>query len=1496
MNRFILGVLMVFFSTLTCWGQPVFRIDSLPPQGILLDKGWKWHAGDNPDFAKADFDDTKWERIDPTKDIFELPQLDKATGQIGWFRIRLSLNAVMNQQMSMQLYQSGASAIYLNGQLIHRFGVISRNPAQIEAFSPNGSMLSFLHSGSPVQVLAVRYVLQPNIRYGQHFATQNSGLSIRLNTVEQGAAVVRQRTLIERDTMAIVGAVGILTILFLAFFLFFPARKESLYFATYAAGQAISWLIFNGQLLPSPVGELFLWNNIFLIIQTISYLLLLQSVYTTLAQKRGWLFWGLMLLGIVAIWCGIYVYSGGWYVFAIGVTTFVNLDATRVALVRARRNQKGAWIIVAGGCVYMVCWLSFQLIDLHIYLPPNLRAHFFMVSYLSIPVSFAIFLGYDFGLTNRVLKKKITEVETLSIEKQQILATQNEVLETQVRERTTELQHKNRELEIEAVLDKVRSRSLAMHKSSELQEVVVVVFEKLKELGLVFDGGAGIQLFTEGSKNSILWVAAPSQITSPSRINLPYDADGFRDNPIILDVWTAKETGEAIYNKTYTRDEKNRYFEYVFKHNDLIQVPLDVRDEIMQAPSYTQAFVTEKNSGVIANSWSNEVFPPDKFDVFKRIAKVFDQAYTRFLDLQKAEVQAREAQIEVALERVRSRTMAMQKSRDLADCTQLLFHQIQALELPFLTCAFSFVEESLGIQRGWIVSPDGTLIPNFIDFPLTGDEVLDQRYESWKQNNPLHITALQGDANKEHHRFLASKVPSSFSENIIVHIPDRIIFYSANFSQGWILILATEFLKAEEEQILIRFAKVFEQTYTRFLDLQKAEAQAREAQIEAALEKIRSASLAMHKSDELYEVVNIVFEKLQELNMIYDGGTSIVTFVKGTKDFIAWVVDLNLSTSRLSIPYPKSNITQHSMILDFWNAKESGIDVYAKVYSFEEKNIYFNYLFSENKQIPDEAKIWLLGTKIFAQSCAITQNAAITISSFTGKLLSIEESKILKRIANVFEQAYTRFLDLQKAEVQAREAQIELALERVRNRAVEMQKSDELNYLIALISAELHKLDIALDRSYLLIVDTDTRGITWWISYPEEPLAPRGLFVQYNTSPTFLAHLAAWQERQIKWQYVLEGENKKSWDDFIFSETDYARLPEVVKANMKGYEKVYFSASFNNFGALCIASLEPLRDEQFAIVLRFAKVFDQTYTRFLDLKKKEEQAVNLAEEKQKLERTLAELRSTQTQLIQKEKLASLGELTAGIAHEIQNPLNFVNNFSEVSVELIEEQKEALAKGDTQDALSLADDLTENLQRITQNGRRASNIVRGMLEHSRTSSGERRVTNLNALCDEYLRLAYQGIRAKNNTFTCKLETHADPSLPLVSVVGQDIGRVLLNLFNNAFYAVGQKQQTAPADYQPTVTVSTTQVNGSVEIRVRDNGMGIPDAIKEKIFQPFFTTKPTGEGTGLGLSLSYDIITKGHGGGLSVDSQPNQFTEFIISLPITSIPATYENPGR
>ncbi len=263
--------------------------------------------------------------------------------------------------------------------------------------------------------------------------------------------------------------------------------------------------------------------------------------------------------------------------------------------------------------------------------------------------------------------------------------------------------------------------------------------------------------------------------------------------------------------------------------------------------------------------------------------------------------------------------------------------------------------------------------------------------------------------------------------------------------------------------------------------------------------------------------------------------------------------------------------------------------------------------------------------------------------------------------------------------------------------------------------------------------------------------------------------------------------------------------------------------------------------------------------------------------------SLKELKAAQALLIQSEKMASLGELTAGIAHEIQNPLNFVNNFSEVNIELSEEIEEAIEKGDLEEIRQLAADIKTNQEKIREHGKRADSIVKGMLQHSRTSVGEKERTDINALVDEYFRLAYHGIRAKDILFNARLDTVLDESIGMVNIIPQDIGRVILNLFTNAFYTVSERNKMGIPGFEPVVSVQTKREGDKILISVKDNGCGIPATIREKIFQPFFTTKPTGQGTGLGLSLSYDII-KAHGGELNVETNEGEGAEFIISLPV------------
>jgi two-component system, NtrC family, sensor kinase len=283
----------------------------------------------------------------------------------------------------------------------------------------------------------------------------------------------------------------------------------------------------------------------------------------------------------------------------------------------------------------------------------------------------------------------------------------------------------------------------------------------------------------------------------------------------------------------------------------------------------------------------------------------------------------------------------------------------------------------------------------------------------------------------------------------------------------------------------------------------------------------------------------------------------------------------------------------------------------------------------------------------------------------------------------------------------------------------------------------------------------------------------------------------------------------------------------------------------------------------------------------LEQKRKAVEETNVA-----LNASLEELKAAQAQLIQAEKMASLGELTAGIAHEIQNPLNFVNNFSEVSTELLQELKEEIDHKNFEDVTIIANDVINNLIKILHHGKRADAIVKGMLQHSRNNNGQKEATDLNALADEYLRLAYHGHRAKDNSFNATLKTNLDDSIGIINIVPQEIGRVILNLITNAFYAVNEKLLEAKAsgknDYEPVVMVTTKKAADTIQISIKDNGNGIPQKVLDKIFQPFFTTKPTGEGTGLGLSLSYDIV-KAHGGELKVETKEGEGSEFVIQIP-------------
>ncbi|MBS1730770.1 MAG: nuclear transport factor 2 family protein [Bacteroidetes bacterium] len=1202
-----------------------------------------------------------------------------------------------------------------------------------------------------------------------------------------------------------------------------------------------------------------------------------------------------------------------------------------------------------------------------------------------------------------------------------------------------------REAQIELGLERVRARAMAMQNSDELKELIGTVFSELTKLDLALTRCI-IWVF-EPETNAARWWMANSEVPSnPMSFYIKY-----HEHPAYLkfvNEWK-KQNVKFVYD--LKGEKKKEWDDILFNETELANLPAIVKDG-MRAPDRVLLSASFNNFGGI-NVATLEPLAEEHFNILLRFAKVFDLTYTRFLDLQKAEEQAREAQIQLALERVRAKTMAMQNSAELASTAELLFLEFQKLVQQQL------IQTTIGIYNE---------AANEIEFRAThweggGLQVEQPAYGSmdeptllkpiamaWRAKEKSLVVELSGKNLKGWVKYRNKMAGVSISSK---DTNGKRVISIAFFSRGHLSLSSALPLPEETVKILERFANAFDGTYTRFLDLQKAEAQAREAQIEAALERVRSRSMAMHKSEELKEVIRLVLEQFIYLKINAEHAGFYIDY-KAHDDMHIWLADPNIEPFFAILPYfdtPTWN--------SFREAKANGTILHTDFLDFKEKNKFYKSLF-KLFTVPEEAKKFYLQCKGLAVSTVLLDSVGLYIENFSGTPYSDEENKILIRFGKVFQQTYTRFLDLQKAEAQAREAQVEAALERVRSRTMAMRDSSELLQTAEILFDQMRLLGAELQGVAFAICDKDSMMVQKWTSI--------GIFSHpYNIDPGEQRMYEAWKYQSGMYEEVYEGEKqKKYFEAFMKIPAFREGLQKMIDAGypIPAWQKNY-AVPFQQ-GYLLIITTKPFEETQ--IFLRFGKVFEQTYTRFLDLQKAEDstkeaikqaaldriradiaamrtakdleriipliwneltilkvpftrcgvfimdnekelihtflstpdgkaiaaihipyntpgktrlipenwkkknpytdhwtdndfidfatalkenhafessetylsgfphggfylhflpflqgmlyvgnptqldeeetdliQAVadafssaysryedfnKLESAKKQVDSALSELQATQKQLIQSEKMASLGELTAGIAHEIQNPLNFVNNFSEVSNELIDEMKEELEKGNYDDAKEIADDVKQNLEKINHHGKRADAIVKGMLQHSRSSSGQKELTDINALCDEYLRLSYHGLRAKDKSFNAKFETDFDASLPKINVVRQDIGRVILNLINNAFYAVSEKAKLQASGYEPRVIVSTKKLNDKVEIRVNDNGNGIPEKIKDKIFQPFFTTKPTGSGTGLGLSLSYDIV-KAHGGEIKMETKEGEGlpagqagTEFIIQLPV------------
>ncbi len=1032
-----------------------------------------------------------------------------------------------------------------------------------------------------------------------------------------------------------------------------------------------------------------------------------------------------------------------------------------------------------------------------------------------------------------------------------------------------------REAQIEAALEKVRSRTMGMQKSEELKDVINLVYEQLTHLNIHVEH-CGFLIDYKTRDDLHIWLAdehlAPSEVIFPWFNCPPNNA-----------IREAKDKGEDFFFYHLNFKEKNKFYRDLFK---LIPgIPEETIDYYLHCPGLAGSGVLLESIGLYIENFSGTDYTEEENAVLMRFGKVFQQTYTRFLDLQKAEAQAREAQIEAALERVRSRSMAMHKSEELLEVINVVSIQMQQLDIRFGFVCFGVIHPQ-GNLDFWMAAP-GFGQPEKIHMPFVDNPITNSLIEAHKKG-----TRVLKD-------IFLKEVMLDWSKTLFENNPDsQIMAQSKEYIQespG--LVRTTVILKEidvfagkfsdkpftdEQNEIIVRFANVFEQSYIRFLDLQKAEMQAREAKIEVSLEKVRTVALILKKSDEMLDVVQALYEALYDLGFTNIRNSIIDVHNPQKETFLDYDYSPQLGRSITEMSYYDSPFIEN------------------QVRKTEADNDAFFELVLEGKELQELIDMRLKNgeaedprlrqTKQLTYNLYSFGNGAIGISNFG--LLSDEQKEILKRFRNVFAFAYKRYSDMVQAEAQAREAQIEAALEKVRSRTLAMQKSDELAETAAVLFQQLSLLGIEPNRLYINIMKDNKGNAEFWITDEDGRKISMAYADNLNNNPSFKMMLDGW--KQQKKSLIIDMHDEELQEYFRYLNSIHVPFKGGLAQKRRLQYIAYFSRGF-----IGMASPDEQNAETLPLLERFAYVFNLTYTRFNDLKMAEAHAIQAEQDlieikaaRKKAEDTLIELQATQKQLIQSEKMASLGELTAGIAHEIQNPLNFVNNFSEVSNELMEELRMRNDELKVEDPAikDLLNDIGQNLQKINHHGQRAADIVKGMLQHSRSNTGQKELTDINALCDEYLRLAYHGLRAKDKSFNAKFETDFDESIGKVNIVPQEIGRVILNLINNAFYAstersrsaVSDKKKSANENYEPTVIVATKKDGDKILISVKDNGNGIPEKIKDKIFQPFFTTKPTGSGTGLGLSLSYDIV-KAHGGELKVESKEGDGSEFCVLLP-------------
>ena len=779
-----------------------------------------------------------------------------------------------------------------------------------------------------------------------------------------------------------------------------------------------------------------------------------------------------------------------------------------------------------------------------------------------------------------------------------------------------------REAKIETSLERVRARTMAMQKSEELNDVVMTLFGQMKDLGIDIDG-ININILIDDLTGFESWFTAPGY-TKAVCLYTPYF-----NTPVMNDIFNAVKSKQDLLSKIYPKEEKDAYFSYLYEHTDYKNLPDERKKMILDAEGWCLSVGLANNIGISIHSYTDRTFSEKEHDILKRFAKVFEQTYTRFLDLKKAEAQAREAKIEAALERVRAVAMSMHKSDDIISICEVSFKEFQKLGFDNLRNAIIHIpndEQKYFMDYDYSEFTGGAITKiKYGSHPIV-DEYLekiriaeDAYFEVVINENQL---AGWKDFRKESGQLDDPRLDDA-----------RALYYYL-FSIGIGDIGISTFRPIEDSQIKIlkRFRNVFDLAYRRYNDISLAEAQTREAQIESALEKIRSRSLAMQKSDELKEVITVVIMKLQELGMAMEGRVAgIYTFEDDSKDHIQWVASPQF-TSTLSIHVP---YFVHPIIDEFIEFHEKR-GILNKIYSRELKDSAFRIMYQlpELRDNPESEKEWVFGAKDYSLSVAFEDYSAVGIASFPAKLFTENEIAILKRFAKVFEQAYIRFLDLQKAEAQVKEAHIEAALERVRSRTMGMQKSEELKEVIRVVYEQFVHLKISVDHAGF-VVDYKPKG-DWHFWIADEQDIPSKITHPYFESVWANQFNEAKEKGADFFATNLNFEEKNKFYNELLSHVN--GLPEASKDFYLSCPGLAISTVLLENVSLYIENFSgiPYSDEENNTLMRFGKVFQQTYTRFLDLQRAEEQNRIIQADNDRKTKELEDARQLQLSMLPKE--------------------------------------------------------------------------------------------------------------------------------------------------------------------------------------------------------------------------------------------------------------------